>query len=199
MFAGHFGLAAGAKSQAPTVPLWALMLATQLLDVFFVVLNLAGLESYKALDPAHPNAYGGLVLGDLYSHSLVGAALLALIAGMAARAAWGRRGGLVIGAVVFSHWILDLVVHRADMPLLPGNAGNLPLLGLGLWGQPMISAALEAVLVLGGAFLYWRSATRLPAPTIRESVSYRNRGLVAGLVTGLLLVLSLVTSVLGIG
>jgi hypothetical protein len=198
MFAGHFGVAAGAKAQAPSVPLWALMLATQLLDVIFVILYFAGVETFTAVDPAHPNAYGGALIHAWYTHSLLGAALLAIVAGLVARGAWGRQGGLMIGAVVFSHWILDLVVHRPDLPILPGNAGDLPLLGFGLWTMPTVSAVLEGILVVAGAFLYYRAAMRLPAPSIRSSQAYRARALATALAVAVLMALSLVSSLLGI-
>jgi hypothetical protein len=61
-------------------------------------------------------------------------------------------------AVAFSHWVLDLIVHRGDMPILPGNACDLPLLGIGLWRVPIVSIPLEAVLFFAGVFLYWRAA-----------------------------------------
>jgi hypothetical protein len=131
------------------------MLSTYLLDFVFIFLVAAGLESFAPLDPANP-AYGAVVIHAYYSHSLVGAALIAVIAGLLAGWAWGRRAGVVIGAVVFSHWILDLIVHRPDLPILPGNAGGLPLLGFGLWELPTISAILELALALGGAYLYYR-------------------------------------------
>lgn len=194
MFAGHFGLAAGVKAQEPTVPLWALMLSTQLLDVLFVPLLLAGIETIEPI-PGAP-AYGGAVIHANYTHSLVGALVIAAVAGLVALRPWGRRGALIIGAVVFSHWLLDLLVHRADLPILPGNAGNLPLLGFGLWATPAISAALEAILILVGGWLYYRAATSLPASA---SGPGRQRALMAAGITGLLLVLALVTSVLGIG
>ena len=145
MFAGHFGLAAGVKSQEPEMPLWALMLSTQLLDVLFVPMYLAGIETTQRV-PGAP-AYGGLVIHANYTHSLVGALLNFAVAGLVAARFWGRRSGLVIGGVAFSHWILGLLVHRADLPILPGNVGGLPTLGLGLWAQPGLSAALEAALI----------------------------------------------------
>jgi hypothetical protein len=64
----------------------------------------------------------------------------------------------VLGAVVCSHWLLDLVVHRADLAILPGNAGGLPRLGLGLWKAPAASIAVELALVVAGSYLYWRAA-----------------------------------------
>ena len=71
---------------------------------------------------------------------------------------WGRRSAIVIGWVAVSHWMLDLLVHRADMPLLPANALQLPRLGFGLWRFPVASAALESGLILAGAWVYWRAA-----------------------------------------
>lgn len=195
MFAGHFGLAAAAKSQEPEVPLWALMLSTQLLDVIFVPLFIAGVETAEAV-PGAP-AYGGSIIHANYTHSLVGAALLSIIAGLLAQRAWGRRGGLMVGGLAFSHWILDLLVHRADLPILPGNLGNLPTLGFGLWQFPAVSAALEAVLILVGGYLYYRAALALPTPA-GSRPEYRQRALVAAGVTGLLLVLSLVSNVMGL-
>ncbi len=199
MFAGHFGLAAGVKSQEPEMPLWALMLSTQLLDVLFVPLYLAGIETTQRV-PGAP-AYGGLVIHANYTHSLVGALLNSAVAGVVAARFWGRRGGLVIGGVAFSHWILDLLVHRADLPILPGNVGGLPTLGLGLWAQPGLSAALEAALIVAGGVLYYRASMATPAPAAAGGASriyYRRAALSAG-ITGLLLVLALASDVLGIG
>ena len=64
----------------------------------------------------------------------------------------------MIGAVVFSHWILDLIVHRHDMPIFPGNAGDIRV-GFGLWEAHGWAIAAEAALILIGAFLYRRAAT----------------------------------------
>ncbi len=194
MTAGHFGLAAAVKSPAPNVPLWALMLSTYLLDVIFIVLVAAGIESFAPLDPANPT-YGATVIHAYYSHSLVSAAFIAVIAGLLAAWAWGRRAGVVIGAVVFSHWILDLIVHRPDLPILPGNLGNLPLLGFGLWQLPAVSALVELALVIGGTYLYYRSAQHAPAEKGGEQ---HMRALVAAGVTGVLTVLLLATDVLGL-
>jgi len=187
MTSGHFGFAAVVKSSAPKVPLWALMLSTYLLDFVFIFLAAFGIESFAPLDPVHP-AYGQVLIHADYSHSLIGAALIALIAGFVARWAWGKKAGLVIGGIVFSHWLLDLIVHRPDLPFLPGNIGHLPLLGFGLWQLPIVSAVLELALALVGAYLYYRSATKAPA----EVLDTRHiKALVAAGVTGVLLVLLL--------
>jgi hypothetical protein len=187
MTAGHFGLAAAVKAQERPLPLWALMLATYLLDVFFIPLYLAGIETFELI-PGAP-AYGGAIIHADYTHSLVGAAAISAVAGLLAAWRWGRRGGIVIGAVVFSHWVLDLVVHRADLPILPGNAGTLPTLGFGLWQFPIISAALEAILIVVGAWLYFGAALSRPP-------QYRSRALVAATVTAVLLLATFLSDVL---
>jgi hypothetical protein len=218
MFAGHFGLAAGIKAldagvfskrgsggQArtttatprpshPEVPLWALMLSTQLLDVAFVFTVVAGLESFGG-----PAGYGEGWIHAYYTHSLAGALLLAVGAGVLGARWWHRRGGLLVAGTVFSHWLLDLLVHRPDLPLLPGNLGNLPLLGFGLWSYPAISIALEGVLVVSGAALYVASVLQRSAGAGALRSGDRGRAMLAGGVTSTLLVLALVTSALGIG
>ena len=200
MLAGHFALAAIVKSRQPQVPLWALMLSTQLLDVVFVGFVIAGLESFTS------GGYGGATINADYTHSLAGALLISLAAMLVALVAWGRRNGVIIGAVVFSHWILDLLVHRADMPLLPGNADGLPRLGLGLWSIPWLSIALELILVLAGAYLYYHAAMRSAVRAERQDTKagatptgYRQQALLASGVMLVLLVGTLVADALGLG
>ncbi|MBN9311067.1 MAG: hypothetical protein J0I99_03940 [Devosia sp.] len=161
MIAGHFGFAASVKARESAVPLWALMLATVFLDVLFVPLFLSGIETAAPAEGMAPG-YGHLVIHADYTHSLVGAVLLSALFGWAGAMLWTRRAGVVLALVVFSHWVLDLIVHRMDMPILPGDWGNLPRLGLGLWQWPWIAAAIEALLVVVGAWLYWRAAAGLP-------------------------------------
>lgn len=190
MFAGHFGLAAVVKAKQPKVPLWALMASTQLLDILFVPLLLSGVEM---IDSSSKNGYGGAIIHADYTHSLIGALLIAFMAGIAAWRVWGKRGGFTIGLLVFSHWILDLLVHRVDMPLLPGNAGQLPLLGLGLWRFPAVSIILEFALIITGFIMYYRSVLK------RAEKPNKRKAFIAGAVMGLLLAFSLITDTLGIG
>src|SRR5437773_1251067 len=157
MLAGHFGLSAIVKSREPQLHLWSLMLSTQLLDVGFLILYLFNIENFKPL-PGTSGGYGNYIFNADYTHSLVGALAISVVAMIAAMIPWGRLNGLIIGAMVFSHWILDLLVHHTDMPILPGNAGNLPRLGLGLWSIPWLTAAIELALVLVGAYLYYHAA-----------------------------------------
>ncbi len=189
MFAGHFGLAAGVRAKSPKLPLWSLMLGTQLLDVAFVPLLLAGGET---IDDSNGAGYGKAVIHADYTHSLVGALLLSFVAAWIARRLWGNREGWILGGVVFSHWLLDLVVHRADMPLLPGNWGNLPLLGLGAWRYEILSVALELALLAGGFAMYARSALK------RGGAEGRRAAIASSAVLGVLLAGSLLTDVFGL-
>jgi membrane-bound metal-dependent hydrolase YbcI (DUF457 family) len=159
MIAGHFGLAAGVKGREREVPLWALMLATVWLDVVFAPLLAAGVESIQDV-PGSSGGYGKSIIHADWTHSLVGALVLAAVFGLLAARPWGRRAGVVLGAVVFSHWLLDLIVHRGDLPIMPGNAGDLPRLGFGLWKVPAASILVELILVIAGCWVYWRAAVQ---------------------------------------
>jgi len=205
MLAGHFGLAAAVKSREPQVPLWALMLSTQLLDVFFVPLYLLGVETISPIPGA--GSYGGAIIHADYTHSLVGALAISLVAMIVAMIPWGRRNGLIIGGMVFSHWVLDLIVHRGDMPILPGNAGDLPRLGFGLWALPWLSFLAELILILGGAYLYYHAAMRTAVRAERQDTKagsapqtpYRRQALTTSVVMLVLLVGTLLADFFGIG
>ena len=190
MVTGHFGLAAGVKAREQFVPLWALMLATVWLDVIFIPLLATDVETIDDA-PGTDGGYGDVIINADYTHSLVGAAVIAAVTGALVTRWWGRRGGIVIGAVVFSHWLLDLIVHRDDMPLLPGNAGDVRV-GFGLWKVEWAAITLEAALLLVGAFLYWRAARGT------EQAAGVARGGRANLVTALIVVSGLVVLTLDV-
>ena len=156
MIAGHFGLAAVVKSRAPQVPLWALMLGSVWLDVVFVPLLFAQVETIEPLAGTQ-GGYGDVVIHANYTHSVVGALALSALFGLVGWR-WGRGAVLALSAVAFSHWVLDLPMHHHDLSWLPGQTGSL---GLGLWSSPMLSMALELSLVAAGALLYWRAARRI--------------------------------------
>ncbi|MEO8878252.1 MAG: permease [Polyangiaceae bacterium] len=161
MIAGHFGFAAAVKSKAPNVPLWLLMVACQWLDIVFVPLVAFGVEGLEPISGVKSPGYGEVIIHADYTHSLVGAALLSLLFGAVAAWRYGRRSGVILGLVSMSHWLLDLFMHRADMPLLPGNAGDFPRLGFGLWRSPAAAGGLELAFVVVGAVLYWRAARQV--------------------------------------
>jgi hypothetical protein len=162
MIAGHFGFAAIVKSREPRVPLWSLMLATVWLDIVFIPLFVAGIETLKPVPGLH-GGYGENIIHADYTHSLLGVLALSLAFGLIFGVRWGKRCAVVLGLVSFSHWALDLLVHRHDMPILPGNVGNLPRLGFGLWQIRTGSILAELLLVILGAFCYWRAAAVVTA------------------------------------
>jgi membrane-bound metal-dependent hydrolase YbcI (DUF457 family) len=161
VIAGHFGFAAAVKAKAPAVPLWALMLACQWLDVVFVFLYIAGVERLEPIPAAPSGAFGAVIIHADYTHSLIGAALLSGLFGIVAAVRYGARSGSILGLVAMSHWFLDLIVHRADMPIIPGGGATVSHLGFGLWRFPEISAGLELAIVLAGSWFYWRAARQV--------------------------------------
>ncbi|HWX33033.1 MAG TPA: hypothetical protein VNZ53_37095 [Steroidobacteraceae bacterium] len=156
MIAGHFGFAALVKSRERQAPLWALMLATVWLDIVFVPLFVAGVETVALV--GRPGGYGAGIIHADYTHSLIGAIALSVVFGLAFGWRWGSRTAIVLGLVSFSHWVLDLLVHRADMPLFPGHDLNQFRFGIGLWRYPWTAASTELLLVVMGAWLYWLAA-----------------------------------------
>jgi hypothetical protein len=162
MFIGHYGPAFGAKPLERRLPLWLLFLAVQWLDVGWSVLVMLGVEKLRIVK--------GYTQGsslDLYympfTHGLIGAvALSAALGAVVALFYRNRRTAivLVVAGAVFSHWVLDLVVHVPDLPLLDNSFK----VGFGLWRHLWLSFPLEIALLVAGASLYARqvpSRTRL--------------------------------------
>lgn len=155
MFVGHYGVSFAVKKADTSIPLWVLFIAVQLLDVAWGPLVLLGVEKVRIvpgftatnpLDLYYMPYTHGLIAALLWS---AGALLLYRFAAPGAR--WAA--GLLVGAAVFSHWVLDFLVHRPDLPLYDNTAK----VGLGLWNYPAIAFALEMVLLFGGMWLYFRT------------------------------------------
>lgn len=148
MFAGHYAAAFAAKAAEPRAPLWSYALACQLIDVGWSGFIMTGVEQAHT-DPTLQGST--LVLEHMpFTHSLpgvlawsVGGGLLAM---MLLRLNW--RAAFMVGLVVFSHWALDLIVHRPDLELWFGG----PKVGLGLWNYPVMEQCLEiGLLAVAGA------------------------------------------------
>ena len=142
------------------------MLATVWLDILFAPLLAAGVESFDTV-PGTSGGYGNAIIHADYALPGRRAGPGGSVRLVAARP-WGRQAGVVLGAVVFFHWLLDLIVHRADLPILPGNAGDLPRLGFGLWKVPAASILVELALVVGRLALL---ASRRPDFTSRHQTA----------------------------
>ena len=155
MFVGHYGPSLLAKSLDKTIPLWLLFIAAQLVDVFWAFFIMLGVERVKIV-PGF-TASNALDLYYMpYTHSLLAALGWSILAYAAYRLIPGFRGShkaaLLVGAAVFSHWALDLLVHRPDLPLYD----SVYKMGFGLWDYPIVTLELEVALFFGGFFLYLR-------------------------------------------
>ena len=148
MFVGHYAAAFAAKAIEPKAPMWTLAAASQLIDIGWSSFIIAGVERAH-VDPALPGST--LVLEHMpWTHSLpavlvwsVAAALLVKV--LLRLPLWASA---VVGLTVFSHWVLDLLVHRPDLELWPGGAR----VGFGLWNYPVPEQAVEmGLLAICGA------------------------------------------------
>lgn len=149
MFLGHFAAGVAAKPAAPTVPIWALFLAPQALDLAFLPLVAIGVEGFEQGD------YGQDTIDALYSHSLIGAIIISAVVFLGARKFFNsNRSAWILAGLSFSHWPIDLLVHHDDLALLPGNPGDGPLLGFDLWDFPNIIIGIEIAMAVIGVAVY---------------------------------------------
>lgn len=155
MFIGHFAVGFAGKRFAPRASLAALLLAALFADVLWPILVAIGAEEVRIAPGA--TAYTPLEFVSYpWSHSL----LMLIIWGALFAAYYrgkpdGRRTGLVLGLLVVSHWVLDWITHRPDMPLWPRG----PKLGLGLWNSVYGTMTVEIVMFVVGIWIY-ASTTR---------------------------------------
>lgn len=153
MFVGHFAVGLAGRRLTPGISLAIWFFAAQLLDVIWPVLILAGVEHVR-IEPAAPNGFLVLNFYDYpISHSLVGATIWAALVWIVWRVWRGRAGAGLLFAGVLSHWILDFVSHRPDMPLLPHG----PYVGLGLWDSAPLTLAVESAMFVTGIAIYARA------------------------------------------
>lgn len=155
MFIGHYAPAFAAAAHRDSPPLWLGTAATQAIDLAFFSFALLGIEHYR-LTPGI-TATNWLDLYDMpYTHSLLGACGFGISLALFTFAIWrNARMALITAALVVSHWVLDILVHRPDLTL----AGSPPRLGLGLWNLPLIEKPLELALCFG-TLAYYLSRTR---------------------------------------
>ncbi len=150
MFIGHFAVGMAGKRVAPRVSLPVLFLAATFADILWPVLVAGGIETVRIV-PGDTKYTPLQFVSYPWSHSLLMLIIWGLLLGAIYRLKTGDgRGGVVIGALVVSHWVLDWVSHRADMPLYPGG----PKLGLGLWNHPQASMGVEIVMFAIGVAIY---------------------------------------------
>lgn len=150
MYAAHFASALALKAREPRAPTWGLLVGVGVLDILFGPFVLVGIERMSLTPGVSP----GFSLDHIdWSHSL----LMSLVWSLLFGAAFLRRGravAIMMGIAVFSHFVLDVVVHPSDMALWPGSSVHL---GFGLWrSMPVGWWFVELATIAGCGWYYWR-------------------------------------------
>lgn len=156
MFIGHYSVSFAGRAEEKRLPLWLLFLAVQWIDVMWSIFVLLGIEKVRIV-PGF-TASNALDLYYMpYTHSLLGVLCWSALAYVVCQMVppWrGAKTGLILAAAVFSHWVLDLIVHVPDMALY-GSVGKM---GFGLWNYRAAAFALEIAVLFAGAALLYRTA-----------------------------------------
>jgi membrane-bound metal-dependent hydrolase YbcI (DUF457 family) len=150
MFIGHNAIALAAKKAAPRTNLGVLMGAAMLADLIWPILLLTGVEHVRI--KVGDTRFTSLRFLDYpWTHSLAMAVAWSVAAALLywLGARYGR-GALVVAFCVFSHWVLDWITHRPDLPLYPHG----PTVGLGLWNNPMATIGVESAMFAIGILIY---------------------------------------------
>lgn len=160
MFLGHYAVALAAKRVSPTTSLGTLVLASQFVDLLWPVLLLLGWEHMRivpGITTVTPIDFTDYPI----SHSLLVVLVwTALVGGLYFAVRRSPRGAITVGALVLSHWFLDLLVHRPDLPLWPGSELRV---GLGIWNSLAGTLLLELGLFVIGTAMYLRTTKRKDA------------------------------------
>ena len=159
MFVGHYSVSLAARRSSVDLPLWLWFIAVQWLDFAFMVFVLLGIEKVRIV-PGFTEANPLDLYYLPYSHGLLGATVTpAIFAGLVMAIFPAARSAVGFGLLwlaSFSHWLLDLVMHTPDLPIVEGPTK----VGLGLWNHLAISLPLEIVLLVLAAWFFARSADR---------------------------------------
>jgi len=156
----HLAVAFAAKPLTPKAPLWTLLVVSEAIDLLCFGFFAIGIEHAGI---THTDLTHGvrIVTDGLFpwSHGLFMSVVWSLLAAGIAYLVWrDRQVSAIMGLVVFSHWVLDFIVHLPDLPLFLDGS---PKVGLGVWGSGpglISSGILEIGLLLGGIMVYytWR-------------------------------------------
>jgi len=153
MFLGHIAVGLAGKRAAPSVSLATWVASAQLVDLLWPLFLLAGFEHVRIVPGI--TAFTPLDFYDYpITHSLVGSAAWAAVFGggwMAVRRK--SRGAALLAAGVLSHWVLDVISHRPDVPVLPRG----PYLGFGLWNSIPATLVVELTMFAAGVAIYVRA------------------------------------------
>ena len=154
MFVGHYGPAFALKRAVPETSLLALGLGVQLVDIAWGVFVLTGIEEVRIV-PGFTESNALDLLFIPYTHGLISTFLWAFAGGLVAWLIAGRvslRVFVAVALAVASHWVLDLLMHRPDLPIY----GDSMKVGLGLWNYRWPAFAAEIISLVVGLALYVR-------------------------------------------
>lgn len=156
MFIGHFAVGFAAKKFAPKPSLGTYFMAVGFLDLLwplFLLLNLEHVHIAPGITVVTPFDFYDYPI----SHSLVASIVWTLMVG-GVYFSFKRdiRTSVVLGGAVFSHWILDFITHRPDMPI---SFGSTTYVGLGLWNSLPATIIVEGGMFIVGGMLYLRATT----------------------------------------
>ncbi|HEX2866013.1 MAG TPA: hypothetical protein VHO03_03175 [Ignavibacteriales bacterium] len=151
MFIGHFGAALAAKKLDSKPSLGTMILASQFIDLLWPFLLISGIEKVK-IDPGN-SAFTPLDFTYYpFSHSLLFVFIWALLFGaFYFLIRKDIKSSVVLGTLVLSHWVLDLISHVPDLPLYPGGSMKV---GLGLWNFVHMTILVESLIFIAGAIIY---------------------------------------------
>jgi membrane-bound metal-dependent hydrolase YbcI (DUF457 family) len=153
MFIGHFAVGLGVKAVKPGLSLGTYFLAVQFVDLIWPTLLLLGLEKV-AIEPGNTAVTPLNFISYPYTHSLVMAVVWAAVIGFIV---WLIKKdisvSLLAGLCVASHWFLDFLTHRPDLPLTLSETTKV---GLGLWNYKAATIIIETILFLAATWLYIR-------------------------------------------
>ena len=154
MFIGHFGAGFAGKKITKRPSLGTLFLAAQFIDLIWPILLLLGIEKVE-IDPGNTALTPLNFVHYPFTHSLFGVIIWGIVFGIVYYLhKKDLRTSIVLGALVLSHWFLDLFVHRPDLLLFP--SGEIKV-GLGLWNHPIISIIFELLIFAVGIYLYTKT------------------------------------------
>lgn len=162
MFIGHYGIAFAAKAAAPDIPLPVLMISTQIIDILFCGLVAAKVERVE-IDKTASATVPLRSISMPYSHSGESAVVISLLTAVLAGVLYPALTLAelwIIGLVCLSHWVIDVIMHPPDIPILSARRK----IGLGVWNNRPLSIGLELGLIAAGTAILATSGTVAAGP-----------------------------------
>ncbi len=156
MFIGHFGVGFAAKKADRKPSLGTYFMAAQFIDLLWPLFLLFGLERVQ-IDPGNTAFTPLNFIYYPFTHSFIGVLFWAVLFGIVYFFIRKNiKTALLMGGLVLSHWLLDLIVHRPDLPLAPWSSLKV---GFGLWNTIILTIIVEGLIFAGGVLLYLKATT----------------------------------------